>query len=111
TARGRDRDEVHGGRADEAGHEKVRRVQVQLLRGPDLLEDAVLHDRDPITHGHRLDLVVRDIDDRRSQAPMDASDLRARLYAQLCVQVGEWLVHEEDLWLADDRPTEGDPLP
>jgi hypothetical protein len=29
---------------------------VELLRRPDLLEHAVVHDRDPVAHRHRLDL-------------------------------------------------------
>ena len=41
---------------------------------------------------------------------MEAGDVGARLHAQLGVQVRERLVHEEDRWLADDRPTERDPL-
>ena len=42
---------------------------------------------------------------------MQLEDLHAGLDAQLGVEVGERLVHEEDLWLADDRPAQCDALP
>ena len=41
---------------------------------------------------------------------MEAGDLGAGLDAQLGVEVGERLVHQEDGRLADDRPTERDAL-
>ena len=61
-------------------------------------------------HRHRLDLVVGDVDDRRAEALVEAGDLGARLDAQLGVEVGERLVHQEDGRLADDRPAERDAL-
>ena len=41
---------------------------------------------------------------------MQAQDLGARLHAQLRVEVGERLIHQEDGWLADDRAPKGDAL-
>ena len=41
---------------------------------------------------------------------MEAGDLGPRLDAQLGIEVGERLVHQEDRRLADDRPTERDAL-
>src|SRR5919112_3975434 len=54
-------EEVHRGRADEAGDEQVPRLVVEIQRGVDLLEDAVLEDRDAVPHRHGLDLVVGDV--------------------------------------------------
>ena len=85
-------------------------VVVELLRRADLLEQALAHDRDPAAHRHRLDLVVGDVDDRRAEALVEAGDLGAGLDAQLGVEVGERLVHEEDGRLADDGPAERDAL-
>ena len=76
----------------------------------DLLEDAVVHDRDPRAHRHRLDLVVGDVDDGRLEALVEAGDLGARLDAELGVEVGERLVHQEHGRLAHDRATERDAL-
>ena len=83
---------------------------VERLGRADLLEQALAHDRDPGAHRHRLDLVVGDVHDGRLEALVEACDLGAGLDAQLRIEVGERLVHEEDRRLADDRATEGDAL-
>ena len=77
----------------------------------DLLQDAVEHHRDPVTHRHRLDLVVGDVDRGYAEPPLKRSDLRTRLHAKLRVEVRERLVHQEHLRVADDRTSHRDPLP
>jgi hypothetical protein len=62
------RHQVHRRRADERRDESVRGSGVHLLGGPDLLEHACAHHGDPITHRHRLDLVVRHVDRGRLEA-------------------------------------------
>jgi hypothetical protein len=54
--------EVHLGAADEAGDEYVGRLVVELLRWGTLLDAAILHDRHPVAHRHRLGLVMRDVE-------------------------------------------------
>ena len=78
---------------------------VDVLRMAGLLEDAVPHDRDPVSHRHRLHLVVRDVDRRRLELVLDPRHLGAHLDAQACVEVRERLVHQEHARLADDRAT------
>ena len=102
--------QVHCWRTDEAGDEAIHRQVVQILWRADLLQLPVAHHGDPRSHRHRLDLVVRHIDDGGLQTRMQAQDLGARLHAQLCVKVGERLVHQEDGRLAHDRAPEGDAL-
>ena len=63
----RARDRVHWRRTNEPGDEQIRRALVHLLGRTDLLQHAVVHDRDAVAHGHRLDLVVGDVDDGRLQ--------------------------------------------
>ena len=84
---------------------------VERLRVVDLLQLALPHDGDAVAHRHRLDLVVRDVDRRHAQVALELRDLRARLDAQLRVEVRERLVHQERLRLPHDRATHGDPLP
>ena len=103
-------DQVHRGGADEAGHEHVVRAVVHVARGVDLLQDAVLEHGDPVAHGHGLDLVVGDVDRGDAEAALQRGDLRTGLHAQLGVEVGQRLVHEEDLRLADDRAAHRDTL-
>ena len=63
------------------------------LRCPRLQHDDAVGER------HRLDLVVRDIDDRGAEALMQLLDLDPHLGAQLRVEVGERLVEQEGLGL------------
>src|SRR5438309_2846857 len=104
-------DEVHRGRADEAGDEEVRRAVVQHLRTVDLLEEPGPQHADAVAERHRLALVVRDVDRRHLEAALDPRDLGAHLHAQLRVEVREGLVHQERLRLANDRPPHRDTLP
>jgi hypothetical protein len=95
-------EEIHGRTADEAGHEHVGRVGVDLSRGVELLQHAVAQDGDTAAHGHGLDLVMSHVDDRRLEAAVKLDELGAGLDAQLGVEIRERLVHEEDLRLAYD---------
>ena len=92
------------------GDEPVDRGVVEDLRRADLLEQAFVHDGDPLAHRHRLDLVVGDVDDGRLEPLVESRDLGARLDAQLGVEVGERLVHQEHRGLAHDGATERDAL-
>ena len=56
-------EEVHLGRADEAGHEQVGGLVGAPPGGADLLDEAVLHDDDAVAQGHGLGLVVGDVDE------------------------------------------------
>ena len=70
-----------------------------------------VHDDDPLAEGHRFDLVVGDVDHGGLEPLVEGGDLGPHLHAELGVEVGERLVEEEDLRLADDRAAEGDALP
>ena len=83
----RDVGEVHRRRADEARHEAVGRRVVELERLADLLDHAVLHHHDPVAQGHRLDLVVGDVDRRGAQPLVQLLELDPHLHAQLGVEV------------------------
>ena len=83
---------------------------VELLGRAHLLEHAVVHDRDPVAHRHRLDLVVGDVDRGRADLLLQPPDLAARLGAQLRVEVRQRLVHQEHLRLAHQRAPQRDAL-
>src|SRR5205807_1403385 len=64
---------------------------------------AFVHHRDALAERHRLDLVVRDVDGRHAEPRVQLLQRRPHRHAQLRVEVGQRLVHQEPLWLADDR--------
>src|SRR5919106_296216 len=103
-------DQVHRGTSYEASDEQVRRSLVERFWIVELLELALTEHRHPVAHRHRLDLVVGDIDRRRTELVLDACDLGPHLRTQLCVEVRERLVHEEYPRVADDRPSHRDAL-
>src|SRR3954447_4061791 len=105
-----DVDQVHRRRSDEARDEDVLRPVVEVARGVDLLEQPVLEHAHPVAHGHGLDLVVGDVDGGDAEPALQGGDLGAGLHAQLGVEVGQRLVHEERLRVADDRAAHGDAL-
>ena len=104
-------DRVHRWAPDELRHEQVGRARVDRVRRADLLQHAAAHHHDPVAHRHRLDLVVRHVQDRRRQAALQLHELRAHLHPQLGVEVGERLVHQEHRGPAHDRAGECDALP
>ena len=104
-------DQIDRRRADEAGDELVDRLVVEHLRRVHLLQVSRVHDGDAVAHRHRLDLVVRDVDRRHAQSPLELVDLGAHLHAQLRVEVRERLVHQEGLRLSHDRAAHRDTLP
>ena len=81
-----------------------------LLRGGDLLDDAVLHDHDAIAEGHSLGLVVGNVDEGALDLVTQLNELGAHLVTQLGVQVGQRLVHQEDLRITHDGAADGDTL-
>ena len=81
-----------------------------LLRGGDLLDDAVLHDHNAIAEGHGLGLVVGDVDERALDLVAQLDELGTHLVTQLGVQVGQRLVHQEDLRITHDGAADSDTL-
>ena len=104
-------EEIHRRAADERADEAVGRPLVDVHRRVDLLDDAVVHQHDPLAERHRFDLVVRDVDDRRLEPLVQAGDLGPHLHAELGVEIRERLVEQKHLRLADDGPAERDALP
>ena len=70
------------GAADEARHEARLRLVVERAGVIDLLDAALVHDRDAVGGHHRLGLVVRDVDGGDVKFVMQAPDFEAHLLAQ-----------------------------
>jgi hypothetical protein len=81
------RQDVHLRRAQEAGDETITRVGVELDRRADLLDSAVTEDDDRVGHRHGFDLVMRDVDHRRADPPVQSGNLAAHLDPELGVEI------------------------
>ncbi len=89
---------------------EVSRTLVELPRRRDLLDDALVHDRDPVGHGQGFLLVVRHVDEGRPQLGLDPLQLELHLLPQLDVERPERLVEQERGRAVDERAGEGDAL-
>ena len=103
-------EEVHGRGADEPGDEEIGRLPVKGHGVGDLLDDALLHHGDAVAERQGLDLIVGDVNHRRGEAGVEPGDFGAHLEAGLGVEVGEGLIEQKQLGLADDGAAERDPL-
>ena len=97
-------------RADEAHHELVRRVLVEVARPADLLDPALVHHRDPVGDLHRLLLVVRDDHGRRVRLVVESAQPDAQVLADARVERAERLVEQQHLRLDRERAGERHPL-
>ena len=105
---------LHRRRTDESGDKAVGRFVVKLHRVADLLYPAVAHDDDPVAQGHRLDLVVGDVDRGRCQAAQrrlfQLRPASARAAWRKPQVLSCWLVEQKDLRMPNDRAAQGDAL-
>ena len=81
-----------------------------LLRRTNLLDEAVLHNDDPVAQGHSLSLVVGDVNKGCINPFAEFDDLSTHLVPELSVQVGQRLVHQEDLRVPNDGAADGHTL-
>ena len=82
--------------ADESRDERRRRMVVDRVGVGQLLDPAVEHDGDPVAHGKRLVLVVRDEDERDPDLRLQQLQLDLHLLAELAVERAERLVQQQE---------------
>ena len=85
-------------------------VVLDLVRGADLLQAAVVEDGDPVGELERLVLVVGDEDRGLAGAVVDLAQPAAQVLAHLGVERPERLVEEEHARLDRERAGERDAL-
>ena len=101
---------VDGGVAHKVGHEQVVGLVIHSEGGVVLLEHAVVDETDLSGQGHGLHLVVGDIDEGRARLHVESLKLIAHLQAELGVQVGQRLIHEQHGGLRGQGAGDGHPL-
>src|SRR5262249_62001591 len=97
-------------RSDEARDELARGAVVPLGRPADLLDPALVEDRDPVAHGQRFLLIVRDVDERHAEVALERLEKDLHLLPKLEIERPERLVQEQHARPVDDRARESNPL-
>ena len=97
-------------RSDEPGHERVRRVSVDLGGRAELLHRSLRHHRDAIGDGQRLLLVVGDEQRRDPEIGLDAADLVAQARSNLGVERAQRLIEQQHRRFDRQRPRQRHPL-
>ena len=96
--------------ADEAHHELVGRVVVEVVGAARLLDPALVHHDQLAGDVHRLLLVVGDEDRRHVHLVVEAAQPGAQVLAHLGVERTEGLVEQQHLRLDRQRPGQGHAL-
>src|SRR5687768_3613401 len=69
--------------ADEVGDEAILGVLVEGWRVGDLLHPTLVHHRDPVAHGERLFLIVRDVDEGDPNLVLQILEVELHLFPEL----------------------------
>ncbi len=107
---GDSRQDVDPGLADETRDLDMGWIVVDRFRRGELQQMAADHHRDTVGHRKRLGLVVRHIERRHAGPAVQFDDLAARMDAQIGVEIGKRLVHQEDRGLAHHGARQRDAL-
>ena len=96
--------------ADEIRHKGVFRLVVNVFRGTDLLDAALVHDHDGVAHGQRLLLIVGHVDEGDAQLLLDTLEFALHILPQAQVQSPQWFVQQQYLGPVHQCPGDGYPL-
>ena len=94
----------------ESGDEWIAWLFVQLARRAFLRDHRLVHHDDPVGNGHRLGLIVRHVNDREREPPLQVANLFAHLPAQTRIQIRQRLIEQQHRGLEHQRARHGDAL-
>ena len=97
--------------AQEIGHAPIGRRAAQLARRCALRDDAVDHDRDAVGDLEGFLAVVGHDHAALAQRPLQLPELPPQRQAEMLVERGEGLVHQQQHGLRRQRPRQGHALP
>ena len=96
--------------ANEAGHERRLRLVVKVVGRVPLLQAAFLEHANLVADGKGFFLVMGHQNGTGAAALENVANLMAQASAQLYVEVGKWLVEQQQLRLRCQCTGQGDPL-
>ena len=94
--------EIHRRAADKASNEGIHRMGIEFPRRSDLLNATVVEHGDALAERHRLCLIVGDVNGGDAEPPMEPHQFDTHLDAQLGVEVGQRLIHQEGARMPDN---------
>src|SRR5271155_110436 len=103
-------EQVHRRRSHKVRNEQISRRVVDFGWAPHLLQFAIFQHGDAGRQRHRLDLIVGDVNDRCTGLLMQTLDFNPHVDTQLGVEIGQWLVEQEDARLPHQSSPHGDAL-
>ena len=104
---GRVLQQIHGWRANEAGHKGTGGPRVDLFGGAKLFHHASVHHDHALRQRHGLHLVVGDKQRRDAQLAMEFLNFQPGVSAQLGVQIRQRFIKQKYLWLSHDSAAHG----
>src|ERR1700733_1784950 len=98
------------GITQERRNEAGARPLVEFCRRADLIDPAVVEDRDPVAQRQCLGLIVRHIEHGHVELLVKPRDLGLHLLAELAIQRAQWFVHQQQRRREYESPRERDAL-
>jgi hypothetical protein len=105
-----DVDHVHGRRADEFGYEPRGGTMTDLVWGADLLDASFVENEDTIGKRHRLQLIMRHVDDGLAAVTVKRPELETKRDAKSGVEIGERFIQHEQPRMVGNGAADGDAL-
>ena len=93
--------QIHRRRANERRHKPIARTSIQLFRCSHLLHASPIQNHDAIGQSQSLDLVVRDVDNRRANPVKQFFQFVTDTLAKQSIQVAERLVEKKCSGISD----------
>src|SRR4051795_2116615 len=92
-----ERSQVHWRRSEKRRHEGIGRIIINLARRAELPNPTPFDYRDPVTHPHRLDLIVGDVDCGGANPTLELLQFVAGRGPTLRIEIGQRLVEQKDI--------------
>ena len=92
------------------GHESGIWISVDLLRGTDLDNAALVENGNSVGHRQRLTLIVGNEHKGYAQGFLQSLEFFLHLLPKFQIQRTQWFIQEQDFGLVDNRPGQGNSL-
>ncbi len=102
--------QIHSGRNYETSNEKIGRTVIEIKWCAHLLYNTTVHHDNSVRHGHGFHLIMGNINHCRVKAVMPSFNLGSHLYAKLRIEVGQGLIEEKHVRVANNGAPHGDAL-